>query len=45
LIAAFSPALAHRDEVAASVAWDWQRRRVRERLDWLYAYDAMLAEV
>src|SRR5712692_3435692 len=33
---AFSPALADKDEVAASVVRDWQQVRVKERLDWLY---------
>ena len=42
---AFSPALANKDEVAASVAREWQQVRVRERLDWLYAYDATSAEI
>jgi 2-polyprenyl-6-methoxyphenol hydroxylase-like FAD-dependent oxidoreductase len=42
---AFSPALAERDAVAASVVRDWQRVRVKERLDWLYAYDATSAEI
>ena len=42
---AFSPALADTDEVAASVARDWQQVRVSERLDWLYAYDATAAEI
>jgi 2-polyprenyl-6-methoxyphenol hydroxylase-like FAD-dependent oxidoreductase len=37
---AFSPALADVDGIAASVAQDWQQTRVRERLDWLYTYDA-----
>ena len=41
---AFSPALADKDEVAASVARDW-RVRMSERLDWLYAYDATAAEI
>jgi salicylate hydroxylase len=41
----FSPALANKDEVAASVARDWQQVRVQERLDWLYAYDATSAEI
>jgi salicylate hydroxylase len=37
---AFSPALADQQEVAVAVARDWQQARVRERLDWLYQYDA-----
>ena len=39
---AFSPALADKDEVAASVARDWQQVRMSERLDWLYACDRRL---
>jgi salicylate hydroxylase len=42
---AFSPALAERDAVAAAVVRDWQQVRVKERLDWLYAYDATSAEI
>ena len=42
---AFSPALADEDEVAASVVRDWQKVRVAERLDWLYAYDATSIEI
>jgi salicylate hydroxylase len=42
---AFSPALASEGEVAALVARDWQQVRRRERLDWLYAYDATTAEI
>ncbi len=42
---AFSPALTNKDEVAASVAREWQQVRVKERLDWLYAYDATSAEI
>jgi salicylate hydroxylase len=42
---AFSPALAEEGEVAESVARDWQKVRVSERLDWLYAYDATAVEV
>jgi salicylate hydroxylase len=38
---AFSPALADpHQEGATAIARDWQQVRVRERLDWLYAYDA-----
>jgi salicylate hydroxylase len=42
---AFSPALADKDAVAVSVAQEWQQALVRERLDWLYAYDATAVEV
>jgi salicylate hydroxylase len=42
---AFSPTLADEDEVAASVARDWQQVRVKERLDWLYAHDATSVEI
>jgi hypothetical protein len=37
--------LANKDEVAAAVTRDWQQVRVRERLDWRYAYDATSAEI
>jgi salicylate hydroxylase len=37
---AFEPRLAEKDAVAEVVALDWMKVRVRERLDWLYNYDA-----
>ena len=37
---AFEPRLANKDEVAIEVAREWQQVRVRERMDWLYNYDA-----
>jgi salicylate hydroxylase len=37
---AFEPRLADEDVVAEVVAMDWMKVRVRERLDWLYNYDA-----
>jgi salicylate hydroxylase len=43
---AFSPALADpHQEGAAQIAREWQEVRVRERLDWLYVYDATAVEI
>jgi salicylate hydroxylase len=41
----FSPALADEHAIAASVAREWQQVRLRERLDWLYTYDATAVEI
>src|SRR5215467_5826391 len=40
---AFSPKLA--EGVAAEVTRDWQQVRVKERMDWLYDYDATAVEI
>ncbi|MGZ5826442.1 MAG: FAD-dependent monooxygenase [Croceibacterium sp.] len=37
---AFEPRLADKDLVAVEVAREWQQVRLRERMDWLYNYDA-----
>jgi salicylate hydroxylase len=37
---AFNPALADQDETVVSVAEEWQQSLARERLDWVYTYDA-----
>jgi salicylate hydroxylase len=37
---AFNATLADKDAIAVSVAREWQQTRARERLDWLYTYDA-----
>jgi 2-polyprenyl-6-methoxyphenol hydroxylase-like FAD-dependent oxidoreductase len=42
---AFNPELADRGAVAASVAKEWQQILVRDRMEWLYAYDATVVQV
>jgi salicylate hydroxylase len=42
---AFSPELADPGKVAVEVAREWQQERVRERMEWLYAYDATAVAV
>ena len=37
---AFAPNLADKDRIADEVAREWQQIRLRERMDWLYNYDA-----
>jgi salicylate hydroxylase len=37
---AFAPNLADTDRIADEVAREWQQVRLRERMDWLYNYDA-----
>ena len=37
---AFAPRLADSDLIADEVAREWQQVRLRERMDWLYNYDA-----
>jgi len=41
----FSPALADKDAIASEVARRWQQVRLRERMEWLYAYDATAAQI
>jgi salicylate hydroxylase len=42
---AFSPELADEDAVPISVAREWQQVRLRERMDWLYSYDATAVKI
>jgi salicylate hydroxylase len=42
---AFNPALADQDDAVVSVAEDWQQTLARERLDWLYTYDATAIQI
>jgi salicylate hydroxylase len=42
---AFSPELGDPSKVAVEVAREWQQERVRERMEWLYAYDATAVAV
>jgi salicylate hydroxylase len=37
---AFAPALADKERVAVEVAREWQQVRLRQRMEWLYNYDA-----
>jgi salicylate hydroxylase len=41
----FSPALADKDAIAVEVAREWQQVRLRERFEWLYAYDATAVQI
>src|SRR5262249_11982529 len=41
----FNPALADTGAVAVSVKQDWQQTHVRERLNWLHAYDATAVQI
>jgi salicylate hydroxylase len=42
---AFNPALANQDEAVVSTAEEWQQSLARERLDWLYTYDATAIQI
>jgi salicylate hydroxylase len=42
---AFNPALADKDAIAISVSHQWQQALARDRLDWLYAYDATSVQI
>ena len=41
----FSPELADEEAVAVSVAREWQQARLKERMDWLYTYDATAVSI
>jgi salicylate hydroxylase len=41
----FSPSLKNEDGVSISVEREWRQVRRRERLDWLYKYDATTVRV
>jgi hypothetical protein len=36
----FAPNLANKEMIAEEVAKEWRQVRLRERMDWLYNYDA-----
>lgn len=42
---AFNPELARRDDAVGSLAETWQQSLRRERLDWLYTYDATALQI
>ena len=42
---AFNTALANHEEAVVSVAEEWQQTLARERLDWLYTYDATAVQI
>jgi salicylate hydroxylase len=42
---AFNPALADQDKAVVSVAEEWQQTLARERLEWLYTYDATAIQI
>jgi salicylate hydroxylase len=42
---AFRHKLADNDTIAMSVAQEWQQERLRERMEWLYTYDATAVAV
>jgi len=42
---AFHPELADDDSAIGVMAEEWQQSLAKERLDWLYTYDATAAEI